>query len=383
MSTRGASACVGNTPTGLPDCTSKVSSSVKVFKVSTMRSKQFQSRAARPMPPYTTSSAGFSATSGSRLFISMRNGASVNQERALRVVPRGARMRRGFTGASMVSLLEAERGPEAPRHFIAGAGMVEARERGDGAMGPGAAGHEQARLVALHGQELARSLVRHHGAQHVLRLLQRRYMDQVVVGRCPAEVHVEVAGRERRRDVAVLELHRPVILEMHDQRAVQLATGRHAEVCGELGVGAHALEAHDLGAVHMAALADFLVDAANLERMRAGMAVGDEAADAGDAHQNALIAQLLERAIGGHARYAEFLDDVVLGRDARGDGPFAGADVLQNVALDLEVQRLQGGACLGAHGSKRNLYRQVQSTAGKCGSRRHAAAPRMTTFPKS
>src|ERR1700723_992775 len=104
------------------------------------------------MPPYTTSSAGFSATSGSRLFISMRSGASVNQERALRVVPRAARMRRGFTGASMVSLLEGERGTEAPRHFIAGAGMVEARERGDGAMGPGAAGHEQGRVGAPSGQ---------------------------------------------------------------------------------------------------------------------------------------------------------------------------------------------------------------------------------------
>jgi len=37
------------------------------------------------------------------------------------------------------------------------------------------------------------------------------------------------------------------------------------------------------------------------------------------------------------------------------------------VALDLEVQRLQGGAGLGAHGSKRNLYRQVQSTCGGMG----------------
>src|ERR1700677_4842728 len=109
------------------------------------------------MPPYTTSSAGFSATSGSRLFISMRSGASVNQERAFKVVPCGARMRRGFTGASMVSLLKGQRGTvngeggtEAPRHFITGAGMVEPRQRGERAICPGAAGHEQAGLVALH-----------------------------------------------------------------------------------------------------------------------------------------------------------------------------------------------------------------------------------------
>ena len=57
-----------------------------------MASKHSQLRAARPMPPYTTSSAGFSATSGSRLFCSMRNGASVSQLLQLSSVPRGARM---------------------------------------------------------------------------------------------------------------------------------------------------------------------------------------------------------------------------------------------------------------------------------------------------
>ncbi len=88
---------------GLSDCTSKVSSSVNFFNVSTIRSKQFQSRAARPMPPYTTSSAGFSATSGSKLFISIRSGASVIQVRALKVLPRAARITRGFNGASMVA----------------------------------------------------------------------------------------------------------------------------------------------------------------------------------------------------------------------------------------------------------------------------------------
>src|SRR5271165_2446604 len=57
-----------------------------------MRSNAGQSRAARPMPPYTTSSPGRSATSGSRLFMSMRSGASVSQLFALSAVPRGARI---------------------------------------------------------------------------------------------------------------------------------------------------------------------------------------------------------------------------------------------------------------------------------------------------
>ena len=58
MSTRGASAWVVKMPTGLPDCTSSVSSSPSERKAATMRSKASQSRAARPMPPYTTSSSG-------------------------------------------------------------------------------------------------------------------------------------------------------------------------------------------------------------------------------------------------------------------------------------------------------------------------------------
>ena len=49
-------------------------------------------RAARPIPPYTTSSAGFSATSGSRLFISIRSGASVSHDLADSELPRGARI---------------------------------------------------------------------------------------------------------------------------------------------------------------------------------------------------------------------------------------------------------------------------------------------------
>ena len=52
--------------------------------------KHSQSRAARPMPPYTTSSSGRSATSGSRLFISIRSGASVSQLRALKRAARRA-----------------------------------------------------------------------------------------------------------------------------------------------------------------------------------------------------------------------------------------------------------------------------------------------------
>jgi hypothetical protein len=50
-STRGASAWVRNTPTGLPDWISSVSSSFSARNEARIASKQSQLRAALPMPP--------------------------------------------------------------------------------------------------------------------------------------------------------------------------------------------------------------------------------------------------------------------------------------------------------------------------------------------
>ena len=51
MSTRGAHSWVCMTPTGRPDCTSMVSSALRVVRVRTIASNDLQSRAARPVPP--------------------------------------------------------------------------------------------------------------------------------------------------------------------------------------------------------------------------------------------------------------------------------------------------------------------------------------------
>src|ERR1019366_4199516 len=95
INTRGAHSWVRITPTGRPDCTSIVSSSFKLCSVRTIASNESQSRAAFPVPPYTTRSSGRSATCGSRLFISIRIAASCGQPKHDRVVPRGARTGRG------------------------------------------------------------------------------------------------------------------------------------------------------------------------------------------------------------------------------------------------------------------------------------------------
>ena len=51
MSTRGAHSWVSMTPTGLPDCTSRVWSCFRLVRVRTMASKLAQLRAALPVPP--------------------------------------------------------------------------------------------------------------------------------------------------------------------------------------------------------------------------------------------------------------------------------------------------------------------------------------------
>src|ERR1700676_136216 len=190
------------------------------------------------MPPYTTSSAGFSATSGSKLFISIRSGASVIQARALKDLPRAARMTLGFTGASMVTSSRLE----TPRHFISGTGVVKTRHRGDLSGSPRASDHQQAGFIALHAQELARALIRHHRPQQVFGFLQRRDFDQVVGGSGLIEIHFQVVGRELRQYVTVFELDGTIILEVHDDRAKQFAARRDAEILGEVRYGAHPLQ---------------------------------------------------------------------------------------------------------------------------------------------
>ena len=74
-----------------------VSSSASVRSVRTRASNASHERAARPVPPYTTSSSGRSATSGSRLFISIRSAASWPQPRQDSSPPRGAWTVRALT----------------------------------------------------------------------------------------------------------------------------------------------------------------------------------------------------------------------------------------------------------------------------------------------
>src|SRR6202021_2477710 len=131
------------------------------------------------------------------------------------------------------------------------------------------------------------------------------------------------------------------VLEVHDDGAVQFTALRNAEIFGEFPDRADPFQRNYLGAVHMASAADFIGDAADFEGMRMHVLIGDEASHPGNAHQNSLIAQFAQRAVRGHARHAKGFDDVVFRRNTRRCAPLAGTDIVENMPLYLQIQRLQ------------------------------------------
>ena len=165
--------------------------------------------------------------------------------------------------------------------------------------------------------------------------LQRSDSDQVVVRSGLIEIHFQIVGCELRQNVAIFELDGTVVLEVYDDGAVQFTARRNAKIFGEFRCRANSLQGNDLGAVRMAPAAYLVGDAADFEGMGVRVLIGDEAADPGDAHQNAFIAQFAQRPVGGHARHAKGFDDVVFGRHTRRSAPLSGTDIVEDMPLHL------------------------------------------------
>ena len=140
----------------------------------------------------------------------------------------------------------------------------------------------------------------------------------------------------------ILELDRPVILEVHDNRIKEFAARLDAEVLGERAPRAHALERDHLRPVPVSAASDLIGDSADLERMRPGLRRRDETADARDAYEDALVRELAQRAVRRHPRDPEGFHDLALRRNARRGAPGARFDVAQDVALHLYIEWLDG-----------------------------------------
>ena len=102
----------------------------------------------------------------------------------------------------------------------------------------------------------------------------------------------------------------------------------------------------------MPAGADLIGDVAHLERMGVHALLGDEGADAGDAHQHAFRGEFLQRPVRGHARHRERAHQLVLRGHPLARAQRAGGDALEHVVLHLAVAR---GSLGQGHGGLRTL----------------------------
>jgi hypothetical protein len=84
---------------------------------------------------------------------------------------------------------------------------------------------------------------------------------------------------------------------------------------------------------------DGVADLVDFENRRLGFALADEGADALDADDRALLRQLPQRAVDGHPRDRQPLDQILLGGHARARPEFAADDPFGDIALDPLVER--------------------------------------------
>ena len=87
----------------------------------------------------------------------------------------------------------------------------------------------------------------------------------------------------------------------------------------------------------MAPAADVVCQAGDLQQVGLGFFIGHKAAHAGHAADAALLLQLAQRAVDGHARHAELPHQVVFGRQAVAGGPGTVLDLARYKVFDLLV----------------------------------------------
>src|SRR5580658_10424101 len=89
----------------------------------------------------------------------------------------------------------------------------------------------------------------------------------------------------------------------------------------------------------MAALDDFVMDVSDLEQRRLGLAVRDSSSRTGAPHQDAGRGKIVERTMDGHARSAEGVRQLRLGRYAIALGPCAAVNLGEHELPDSLIER--------------------------------------------
>ncbi|SQC61316.1 Uncharacterised protein [Pseudomonas aeruginosa] len=205
--------------------------------------------------------------------------------------------------------------------------------------GPCAAADQQARLAAFDLQQLALGRLGEDRLDHMLALGERRHLGQVGIGRLPGEILLEVVRRHRGVHVAVLDLHRDIVLVVHDQRVEHPLAFAHVQCQGALGAGDLLAEGDHLATMAMPAGRDLVGDVVHLEQRRLALGLGDEGSYPLHAHQQAVAGQFAQGAIDGHATEAELADQFALGRHPVVRRPGARLDLADDHLLDPRVER--------------------------------------------
>ena len=183
-----------------------------------------------PVPPYTTRSSGRSATSGSRLFISIRSAASCGQPRQESSAPRGACTARATLTRGSRSR---PRPPRAPRPTATSA-STSASSGASQRSGPGpgtTAAHRGARGRRARARLERRAQVeRSRGAGELHRedAAQVRDHGAQLARRAPAHRHVVLLHRARGQRVGARGHGQPAVLGHH--RRLRVVGEHHPRV---------------------------------------------------------------------------------------------------------------------------------------------------------
>lgn len=188
---------------------------------------------------------------------------------------------------------------------------------------------------------------------------ERCNLRQVGVRRLQGKVLPEVVRSDLGVHEAVLDLHRDVVLVMHDQRVKDPLAFAHVQRQGTLGASGFLLEDHDLAGMAMAACGDLVGNVMHFEQRRLALGLGDKGADALHAHQQTFGGQLAQCPVYGHAAEAQLRHQFAFRRHTVVRRPGAILDLQGDHLFHAGVQGCGTFAHLGCQGRSGGRSRHV------------------------
>ncbi|CCD17543.1 unnamed protein product [Trypanosoma congolense IL3000] len=172
----------------------------------------------------------------------------------------------------------------------------------------------------------------------MLTLSQRRDLVQIGIRGLLGEVLLQVFRRDQSVDETVFDLHRNVVLVMHDQRVEHPPAFAHFQGDGALGTSSFFAQGDDLASVPMPAGGDFIGDVVHFKQGRLAFRLGNKRTHTLHTHQQAFGGQLAQGTVDGHAAEAQLADQLAFRRHAVMGRPVAVEDLLADHLFDAGIQ---------------------------------------------